>query len=58
MTPDAELMEKIQGIYREKIQVEFGDAVRFRPITVESDDSEEGQLKLAFVIVYGQPERK
>ena len=56
--PDAELMEEIEGIYRKNLQEEFGDAVRFGPVTVENYEGEEGQLDLAVVIVYEQPERE
>ncbi len=56
MAPNAKLAENAKGIYCKMLKEEFGDAVRFGPITVEDDGDRDGQPKLAVVIVFEHPE--
>ena len=56
MAPNAETAKKVEGIFRKKLEQEFGDAVRFGPITVEYDGDRDGQPKLAVVIVFEHPD--
>ena len=51
-----ELAERVQDIYREKLELHFGDSLTFGPITAEPTQNSEGDPLFVVTIVYdGQP---
>ncbi len=57
MTLTAELASKVEALYRENLKREFGDSLRFDPISVEPSENSEGEATFQVTIVYdGDPE--
>jgi hypothetical protein len=52
MTLTTELAEKVEAIYRENLEKEFGDSLAFDPISVEPTEDSEGQDTFRVTIVY------
>ena len=52
MTLTTELAEKVEAIYRENLEKEFGNPLTFDPISVEPTEDSEGQDTFRVTIVY------
>ena len=52
MTLTAKLAEKVEAVYRENLEREFGDSLTFDPISVEPAEDSEGQDTFRVTIVY------
>ena len=52
MTLTAELADKVEALYRESLEREFADSIKFEPISVEPHEDTEGTPTFLVTIVY------
>jgi hypothetical protein len=52
MTLTAEMAKKVEAVYRENLEKEFGSSLTFDPISVEPTENSQGQDTFHVTIVY------